>query len=145
MKDDLAQRIVHDLEYICNSLERLVTAADSIATALGFTALAEARSPAHAEEMRHALGGFYCQNCSRVLCEKQGDICQQCRELLKSLSYSRYRVLYEATERLLNMLAVLANSDPEHGPWLYALEQGQHFTAVVNALAKARGEQPDGK
>ena len=35
------------------------------------------------EEERHQAGGYYCQNCSRVLCEKQGDICSACRELLQ--------------------------------------------------------------
>lgn len=29
-----------------------------------------------------APGGFYCQNCSRVICAKQGDICPACRELI---------------------------------------------------------------
>lgn len=33
-------------------------------------------------DLRHAVGGFYCQNCSRVLLEKQGDICRACRKLL---------------------------------------------------------------
>jgi len=35
-----------------------------------------------AASARHRAGGFYCQNCSRVLLEKEGDICPACRKLL---------------------------------------------------------------
>jgi hypothetical protein len=32
-------------------------------------------------EQKNAVGGFYCQNCSRVLVENQGGICQKCMEV----------------------------------------------------------------
>ena len=41
-----------------------------------------ARLPKLSEAERHAAGGYYCQNCSRVLCEKQGDVCATCRGYL---------------------------------------------------------------
>lgn len=30
------------------------------------------------------IAGYWCQNCSRVLCDKQGAICDSCRKLLES-------------------------------------------------------------
>jgi|SRR5579859_6182558 len=34
------------------------------------------------DDLKHLVGGFYCQNCSRVLVEKQGGICLQCAKIL---------------------------------------------------------------
>ena len=40
-------------------------------------------------DARHAAGGFYCQNCSLVLCENQGDICASCRAAMSDVRAGR--------------------------------------------------------
>lgn len=34
------------------------------------------------DNLRVQIGGFFCQRCSRVLCDKQGDLCVACGELV---------------------------------------------------------------
>lgn len=37
-------------------------------------------------DARNAAGGFYCQNCSRVLVDKQGDYCEKCLKVISDLA-----------------------------------------------------------
>jgi hypothetical protein len=41
------------------------------------------RSSVALNKLKNLVGGFYCQNCSRVLVDQQGTFCQACKQLVK--------------------------------------------------------------